>query len=190
MGQRASNGPWLGAGSPSPYAPAERRRRARWALVEATLFRWSPRGAFRWRNRLLAAFGAEIADLRSVRVFPSATVYFPWKLTLGTHCLVGPHVRLYNLDRVAIGSGANLSRHIHVCAGSHDFDRWSMPLRTAPISIGDNVWIATDVFVGPGVTIGELCVVGARSVVVDDLPPSTVCFGHPCRPVRPRTPPQ
>jgi putative colanic acid biosynthesis acetyltransferase WcaF len=45
------------------------------------------------------------------------------------------------------------------------------------------------VFVGPGVRIGELCVVGARSVVVKDLPPRMVCAGNPCRPLKERISP-
>jgi putative colanic acid biosynthesis acetyltransferase WcaF len=65
-----------------------------------------------------------------------------------------------------------------------------MPLVTAPIVIGDNAWLAADVFVGPGVTIGELSVVGARSVVVRDLPAHAVCVGQPCRPIRDRPSPQ
>jgi putative colanic acid biosynthesis acetyltransferase WcaF len=65
-----------------------------------------------------------------------------------------------------------------------------MPLVTQPIVLGENVWLGAEVFVGPGVTIGELCVVGARSVVVKDLPPRTVCAGQPCRPLKPRPQPQ
>jgi putative colanic acid biosynthesis acetyltransferase WcaF len=38
--------------------------------------------------------------------------------------------------------------------------------------------------------VGELCVVGARSVVVRDLPPHTVCAGTPCRPLKARPLPQ
>jgi putative colanic acid biosynthesis acetyltransferase WcaF len=64
-----------------------------------------------------------------------------------------------------------------------------MPLITRPIVIGENAWLGADVFVGPGVTIGELCVVGARSVVVKDLPGRMVCAGNPCRPVKERIPP-
>lgn len=180
---------FLGQNSPSPYSGGERLRRALWAVVEATLFRASPRGAFGWRNLLLRGFGARLAAEGGIRVFPSASVYFPWKLELGAHCLLGPDVRIYNLDTVTIGAGANLSRHIHVCAGSHDFLRWEMPLTTAPVRIEANVWIAADVFVGPGVTIGELSVVGARSVVVDDLPARHICVGHPCRAIKPRPDP-
>ena len=61
---------------------------------------------------------------------------------------------------------------------------------TAPIVIGENVWLAADVFVGPGVTIGELAVVGARSVVVRDLPARKICVGNPCRAAKDRPEPR
>lgn len=53
-----------------------------------------------------------------------------------------------------------------------------------PISIGDNVWIGFDACILPGVTIGEGAVVGARSVVSQDVPPYTVVAGNPARVVR------
>jgi putative colanic acid biosynthesis acetyltransferase WcaF len=157
-----------------------------WALVQATLFRWSPRPWHWWRAWLLKAFGADISSPWNVVIFPSARVYFPWKLTLASHAMVGRSVSLYNLGRISLGYGANISQNCHLCAGTHDYTRWAMPLVTRPIVIGANAWLGADVFVGPGVTVGELCVVGARSVVVEDLPPRMVCAGHPCRPVKER----
>jgi putative colanic acid biosynthesis acetyltransferase WcaF len=64
-----------------------------------------------------------------------------------------------------------------------------MPLVTKPIVIGRNAWVAADAFVGPGVTIGELSVIGARSVVIKDQPARMICAGHPCRPLKPRSEP-
>jgi len=96
---------------------------------------------------------------------------------------------LYNLARISLQRGANLSQNSHLCAGTHDYNIWSMPLVVKPIDIGANAWVGADVFVGPGVHIGEFCVVGARSVVVRNLPPRTVCAGNPCRVLKPRTPP-
>ena len=180
---------WLGRNSPPPWSGRERFKRALWVVVETLLCRPTPRGWHRWRVWLLGMFGARIEAPSTVRVFPGARIHFPWKLELRRHCMLGPEVNIYNLDRVTVGAGSNLSRNIHVCAGSHDFNRWSMPLTTAPIAIGENVWIATDCFIGPGVTIGDLCVVGARSVVVDDLPPRKICVGNPCRPVKDRMEP-
>jgi acetyltransferase-like isoleucine patch superfamily enzyme len=53
-----------------------------------------------------------------------------------------------------------------------------------PIHIESNVWIGFDSCVLPGVTIGEGSVVGARSVVVEDVPPYTVVAGNPARVMR------
>jgi len=114
---------------------------------------------------------------------------FPWKLSLAPRSMVGPHVRLYNLATITLRRGANISQYCHLCAGTHDYLRWSMPLVARPIVIGENVWLAADVFVGPGVTVGELAVVGAHSVVVRDLPPRTICVGNPCRPAKDRPEP-
>ena len=56
-----------------------------------------------------------------------------------------------------------------------------MPLVAAPITIGSWVWITADVFVGPGVTIGDGAVVTARSTVVHDVEAWTVVAGNPTR---------
>lgn len=49
------------------------------------------------------------------------------------------------------------------------------------ITIGDNVWLADNVIVLAGVTIGDNCVVGAHSLVRSDLPANAVCAGNPAR---------
>jgi putative colanic acid biosynthesis acetyltransferase WcaF len=181
--------PFLGRDCVTPYPRREVFGRWVWALVEATLFRWSPRPFHWWRAGLLRLFGADIPAPTPVVVFPTVRVYFPWKLTLAPRAMVGRHVHLYNLARITLGYGANLSQNCHLCAGTHDYSRWEMPLVAQPITIGANAWLGADVFVGPGVTVGELSVVGARSVVVKDLPPRMVCAGHPCRPLKERPPP-
>lgn len=164
--------------------------RSLWALVQATVFRWSPRPLHGFRAWLLKLFGAEIPAPGKVVVFPTAKIALPWNLTLEPRTMVGRNVTLYNLARITLRRGANVSQNGHLCAGTHDFNRWSMPLVTAPIVVGENAWLAADVFVGPGVTIGELCVVGARSVVVHDLPPRQICVGHPCRAIKERIAPR
>lgn len=182
--------PYLGQHCVTPYPRREVLLRWIWSFVQATLFRWSPRPFHGLRARLLVLFGAEIPEPGRVVVFPTAKITLPWRLTLSPHAMVGPHVTLYSLARITLRRGANLSQNCHLCAGTHDFNRWDMPLVTAPIDIGENVWLGADVFVGPGVSIGELTVVGARSVVVRDLPPRKICVGQPCRPVKDRQPPR
>jgi putative colanic acid biosynthesis acetyltransferase WcaF len=182
--------PYLGQNCVTPHPRGEVLWRWLWALVQATLFRWSPRPLHGFRTRLLRIFGADIPEPSRVVIFPTARITYPWRLTLAPRSMVGPYVTLYNLGHVTLQRGANISQNCHLCAGTHDFNRWDMPLVTAPITIGENAWLGADVFVGRGVTVGELCVVGARSVVVKDLPPRMVCAGHPCRPLKPRGEPR
>jgi putative colanic acid biosynthesis acetyltransferase WcaF len=52
------------------------------------------------------------------------------------------------------------------------------------IVIEDEVWVATDVFVGPGVRIGHGAVVGVRSTVLHDLQPMLVYVGNPAKPIK------
>ena len=185
----AGEAPYLGRGCATPYTPGEVVRQWFWALVQATFFRWSPRPWHWWRAWLLKLFGADIPAPGRVVIFPTARVYFPWHLTLAPRAMVGRNVNLYNLARITLERGATISQHCHLCAGTHDYLRWDMPLVAKPIRVGENAWLGADVFVGPGVTVGELCVVGARSVVIKDLPPRTICVGHPCRPLKDRPAP-
>lgn len=185
----ANDQPYLGQGCITPYPATEVAMRILWQCVQATLFRWSPRPFHRWRAWLLRLFGADISNPSQVVVFPTVRVTFPWKLRLEPRAMVGRHVTLYNLAPITLRYGANISQNCHLCAGTHDFMRWDMPLVTKPIVIGPNAWLGADVFVGPGVTVGELCVVGARSVVIRDLPARKICVGHPCRPIKDRPDP-
>jgi putative colanic acid biosynthesis acetyltransferase WcaF len=157
--------------------------------VEATLFRASPRPMHGFRARLLKSFGAEIPEPSKVVIFPTVRVLFPWRLSLAPRAMLGPGVVVYNPALIRLEHGANVSQYCHLCSASHDFTHWSMPLVARPIVLQRNAWLGADVFVGPGVTVGELCVAGARSVVVRDLPPRKICVGNPCRPIRDRAEP-
>lgn len=53
-----------------------------------------------------------------------------------------------------------------------------------PITVGDNVWIGTNVSVLPGVTIGSNVVIGAGSVVNRNIPDGVIAAGNPCRVIR------
>ena len=50
--------------------------------------------------------------------------------------------------------------------------------------MGDDVWIASNATINPGVTIGDGAVIGSGSVVTKDIAPNTLAYGNPCRPIR------
>lgn len=163
-----------------------RNRLARliWNLVEALLFRLSPKPLHGWRSFLLRCFGAKVG--RSVHVYPNVKIWAPWNLHLSDECGIANGAILYSQGKIWIGERAVISQGAHLCAGTHDYTKSGFPLITKPIHIGNYAWVAAEAFIHPGISIGEGCVIGARSVVAKNMPDWMVCAGHPCTPIKPR----
>lgn len=155
-----------------------------WWIVQATLFRWSPQFMYGWRASLLRLFGAKIGKGAIIR--PTVEVTYPWKLTMGDHCWVGDNAVLYTLGEIVIGDNACVSQQCYLAGSGHDYTKPTFDMTPARITIEPEAWLATRVFVAPGVTVGRGTVVGACSVVVKDLPPMMICAGNPARVLRPR----
>ncbi len=160
--------------------------RVLWSVVSILFFRFSPKPLHGWRTFLLRCFGAKIG--RSVHVYPGAKIWAPWNLEISDEGGVANGAILYTQGKIFIGKKAVISQGAHLCAGTHDYTLPGFPLYTMPIIIGDNAWVAAEAFVHPGITIGEGCVIGARSVVTKDMPAWMVCAGHPCKPIKERKP--
>ena len=144
----------------------------------------SPRPLHAWRRLVLRVFGAKIGP--GVHIYPSAKIWAPWNLECGEQSSISDRAIIYDQGRVVLGRRAVVSQGAHLCAGTHDYMRPGMPLVTGSITIGADAWLAAECFVMPNVTIGDGAVIGARSVVTKDMPPWTVCAGHPCVPLKPR----
>ncbi len=153
-----------------------------WSVVRHTLFRWSPPSLNGWRRWLLRRFGAAVHA--SVRIAPSVRVDFPWNLAIDRDVVVAHNVIINCMGRIEIGAGTLISQYAHLCAGTHDYRRRDMKIVSCAITIGKGVWIAADAFVGPDVTIGERCLLAARSSAFSDLPAGHVCMGEPAKPSR------
>ncbi len=91
-------------------------------------------------------------------------------VTFGDHVIVGPNATF-----------CAASHPIHPESRLHD---GQYSIISAPINVGDDVWIGAGVTVLPGVTIGSGSVIGAGSVVTKDIPPMVVAAGTPCRVLR------
>ena len=157
------------------YSSKELLLRVFWGFGRL-LFRFSPRPCFGVRRMLLRCAGAKVG--RNVNIYPSAIIYFPWNLEIGDDSAIGEWALIYNLGRVTIGARATISHRAHLCAGTHDYEQINLPLLKTPINVGDEVWICSDAFVGPGVVIEKRAVVGARSVVFKDVAESCVVAGN------------
>ena len=153
-------------------------KRALWNVCRVLLFKPFPTKVFRsWRNTVLRLFGAKIH--KRAGVYSSAIIYAPWNLEMDNNAWIGPHAIVYNVSKVSLGKNVTISQYAHLCTASHDISLTSFDLITNPIVVEDNAWIATDAFVGKGVTIGEGAVVGARAAVFKDVEPWAVVGGNP-----------
>lgn len=101
-------------------------------------------------------------------------------------CL-GPEVDCYSAAPIVVGANSTVSQRAYLCAASHDFRQPNFPLIVGPITIRSNVWVAAEAFIGPGVTIEDHAVVGARAVVTRDVPSEAIVAGNPARIVGSRT---
>ena len=135
------------------------------------------------------------------------------RLQLGPHVLLEPDVWITcpGDARIRIGGGTFLNIGVMVAAvelveigahcmfangsfvtdGNHRFDDPDRPVpwqgftTKGPTRVGDNVWCGANVVVTSGVTIGERCVIGANSVVTEDIPPFSIAAGAPARVIKP-----
>jgi putative colanic acid biosynthesis acetyltransferase WcaF len=148
-----------------------------WQVVQSTLFGMSPQPLYAWRRALLRLFGAKIG--RRVLIRPTARVTYPWKVEIGDCSWIGDHVELYSLDRITIGEHVVVSQKSYLCTGSHDCREIAFNYKNRPIIVEAQVWIASDVFVGPGVTIERGAVIGARSTVFHNVLAATIAYGTP-----------
>lgn len=170
-------------GGPS-FTRRNRLYRLVWSIAWLLLARWTPPPLRGWRRMVLRLFGARIAP--TANVYASVRIWSPRNLVMADHAAIGPGAIIYCMGPVTIGAHAVISQRAHLCAGTHDIEDPAFQLQTRPIVIGARAWIATEAFVGPGVTVGEGAVLGARGCAMRDLAPWTVSTGNPARLLRDR----
>lgn len=168
----------------SAWTTRQKLGRLLWATVQGTIFRFSFHNWYGWRAAILRRFGAKVG--RNLRIRRSARIEIPWNLCIGNDVQVGDFAILYALGPITIGDRAMVSQYAHLCAGSHDYRSPGYPLLRPPITIGTDCWIAADAFVGPGVTVGDRSVVGARASVFSDVPADVIVGGNPAKVLKPR----
>lgn len=166
------------------FSLKNRLARLVWIIAYILFFRYSPRPFHIWRSFILKLFGAKIEQ--RVHVYPKVKIWAPWNLELKKECGIGNDATLYSQGKITIGERSVISQGVHICTGTHDYTLSGFPLFTHPITIGDQVWIAAEAFIGPGVTVGDGAVVAARAVVVKDVDSWTVVGGNPAKFIKKR----
>jgi acetyltransferase-like isoleucine patch superfamily enzyme len=109
------------------------------------------------------------------------------RISIGGGSFLNLNVMIAAIERVELGEHCMLANGCLVTDGNHRFDDPDRPVpwqgftTKGPVVIGDNVWLGANVVVTSGVTIGRRSVIGANSVVVEDIPPFSIAAGAPAR---------
>lgn len=159
-----------------------------WNVVWLLLFRPTPNcGVYifdLWRVSLLRLFGAKIGKWSSVR--NSVRIREPWNLEMGEWSVISENCEVYSVDKIRLGNRVDISGGVFLCSAGHDVASSIMELTYAPISIGDDVWIAARAIVLPGISIGKGAVVAAGAVVTRDVEEWTIVGGNPAKFIKKR----
>jgi acetyltransferase-like isoleucine patch superfamily enzyme len=154
------------------------------------------RGAFvRWPvqgNVLEALRDGRLEVAEGVLLEPGVwiTAPAPARVRIGAGTFLNMGVMVAAADRVEIGAHCMFANGCFISDASHRFDDPDRPVpwqgftSKGPTRIGDNVWCGAHVVITSGVTVGERCVIGANSVVTEDLPPFSIAAGAPARVLR------
>jgi acetyltransferase-like isoleucine patch superfamily enzyme len=154
------------------------------------------RGAFaRWPLE-----GDVLEALRDGRLEVGAQVLFepgvwitapaPARVRIGSGTFLNRNVMVAAMELVEIGEHCMFANGCFVTDGNHRFDDHDKPVTwqgfttKGPTRIGDNVWCGANVVVTSGVTIGRRCVIGANSVVTEDIPEFSIAAGAPAKVLR------
>jgi len=90
---------------------------------------------------------------------------------------------------ITIGNNVIFAQNIVASGLNHEYRNIDIPVKkqpvtTSPIIIEDDCWIAANVVITAGVTIGKHCVIAAAAVVTKNIPPFSVAAGNPARVIK------
>ena len=110
----------------------------------------------------------------------------PERVAVGSQCRFGQGVFITGGGGVHIGNWVSIGPDVKLWSVNHRFEDPDVPIRQQgwelkPVVIEDDVWLAANVFVMPGVTIGRGSVVSACTVVSRSVPPYSLVAGNPGR---------
>lgn len=156
---------------------------ARSARAQAVLFRFNhdPRGDVTELKELFASAGEHFT------VKPEFHCDYGCHISVGDHFFANYGCTILDVCRVTIGSHCLMGPNVALYTACHPLDaalRSAGPEYGKPITVGDNVWFGGNAVVCPGVTIGDNAVVAAGAVVTRDVPPNVVVAGNPARVIR------
>jgi maltose O-acetyltransferase len=121
---------------------------------------------------------------QNVKAYGRFIVINSSNLAIGNNSTLNEGVHINCRDKVTIGKGVRISTNVQIHTGKLIIDSYPRVHIKAPITIEDNVWIASGTIISAGVTIGKNSVVGSNSVVLNDIEENSFYAGNPAKKIR------
>lgn len=159
-------------------------RRACRALTER--FNAAPSAQSTERAAILRELLREVGE--GAEVLAPFQCDYGWQITIGARTFINYGLVVLDAAEVSIGDDVQIGPAVQLITALHPLEpgpRREGIETAAPVRIENGAWLAAGVIVLPGVTVGADAVIGAGSVVTRDMPAGHLCFGNPCRAIRP-----
>lgn len=145
-------------------------------------------------NERLSSILDELIGSRGENVWITAPFFVDYgdNISIGSNVEINMNCVFLDCNRITIGNNSGIGPGVHIYAVFHptlpserlSFDNHFWKSQTAPVTIGDNVWVGGSCVILPGVTIGDNTTIGAGSVVTKSIPANCIAVGNPCRVIK------
>lgn len=106
-------------------------------------------------------------------------------ISIGKNTTVGYHNFIFASEKIIIGDDCLIAPFVYIVDSDHTMEKKEkinmQPNKTSPIIIGNDIWIASNVTILKGVTIGDGAVIAANSVLNKDVPAYEIWGGSPAK---------
>lgn len=147
---------------------------------------------YNWQTFFLASLRAAAWRLAAKRIghktylFSGVRLLSPANVSIGNCCCINHGTDIGGAGGVEIGDFVLIGPNCQILTSNHKYDSCEKPISyqwidNAPVKIGDDVWLAANVVILPGVTVGRGAIIGAGAVVTKDVAPFAIVGGVPAK---------
>lgn len=118
---------------------------------------------------------------RGSRIHIGARFFYPANINIGEGTIIGDNIFLDGREKLRIGNHVDIASSVMIYNSEHDINSEDFHAISAPVEIGDFVFIGPRVIILPGVKIGRGAIIAAGAVVTKDVADFAIVGGVPAQ---------